>query len=215
MLPSGENMSGAGLNAGVYPQYDRNVNYYQEFWRTYLHNELLISKMKDYSMETREIQAKIHRYEEMIHAIESGQNGTSPTRLKKKNRRTAAQIQKNYTCPYQGCNKTYGTDVSLNLHIKLKHNGGNKTEREKIARQVYLAKIKGEDIPDVDINLPPGYVDKVGTQTFKRTRRKSQNKGKNGEEEDPSKKVVDFMMETRALMSEFQKQDGKEVYGDQ
>ena len=27
----------------------------------------------------------------------------------------------------------YGSDVSLNLHIKLKHNGGNKTEREKVA----------------------------------------------------------------------------------
>lgn len=29
--------------------------------------------------------------------------------------------------------KLYGSDVSLNLHIKIKHNGGNKTEREKLA----------------------------------------------------------------------------------
>jgi hypothetical protein len=36
-------------------------------------------------------------------------------------------------CPYDNCNKKYGSAVSLNLHIKLKHNGGNKTEREKLA----------------------------------------------------------------------------------
>jgi hypothetical protein len=29
----------------------------------------------------------------------------------------------------------------MNLHIKLKHNGGNKTEREKLAMKYILAKI--------------------------------------------------------------------------
>ena len=51
----------------------------------------------------------------------------------KKNRRTSAQIDKRFKCPYNGCQKAYGCDVSMNLHIKLKHNGGNKTEREGIA----------------------------------------------------------------------------------
>lgn len=45
-------------------------------------------------------------------------------------------------CPYDGCNKLYGSDVALNLHVKLKHNGGNKTERERLAvsdaRRTYL-----------------------------------------------------------------------------
>ena len=36
-------------------------------------------------------------------------------------------------CPYADCGKYYGSEGSLNLHIKIKHNGGNKTEREKIA----------------------------------------------------------------------------------
>lgn len=54
-------------------------------------------------------------------------------RNKKKNRRTASEINKNYECPYSNCFKLYGSDVSLNLHIKIKHNGGNKTEREKLA----------------------------------------------------------------------------------
>lgn len=52
---------------------------------------------------------------------------------KKKHRRLAVEISKDFKCPYPGCSKQYGTDVSLNLHIKLKHNGGTKTEREAIA----------------------------------------------------------------------------------
>ncbi len=36
-------------------------------------------------------------------------------------------------CPYADCGKIYGSEGSLNLHIKIKHNGGNKTEREKTA----------------------------------------------------------------------------------
>lgn len=39
----------------------------------------------------------------------------------------------NNQCPYENCNKLYGSEVSLNLHIKLKHKGGNKTDREKLA----------------------------------------------------------------------------------
>ena len=52
---------------------------------------------------------------------------------KKKKRRTAVQISRNFKCPYHNCFKFYGSDVSLNLHIKIKHNGGNKTDREKLA----------------------------------------------------------------------------------
>jgi transcription elongation factor Elf1 len=57
---------------------------------------------------------------------------------KKKIRRTASEIDKNFTCPYGDCNKLYGSEVSLNLHIKLKHNGGNKTERERLAVSVWF-----------------------------------------------------------------------------
>ena len=48
-------------------------------------------------------------------------------RRQKKNRRTSCQIDKRFGCPYDGCSKSYGCDVALNLHIKLKHKGGNKT----------------------------------------------------------------------------------------
>jgi hypothetical protein len=54
-------------------------------------------------------------------------------------RRTAAEIERDFICPYPECGKLYGSEGSLNLHIKIKHNGGNKTEREKIAVSYYLS----------------------------------------------------------------------------
>ncbi len=52
---------------------------------------------------------------------------------KKHNRRTAKEIDRSFKCPYSKCEKVYGSEGSLNLHIKIKHAGGNKTEREKVA----------------------------------------------------------------------------------
>ena len=47
-------------------------------------------------------------------------------------RRTAKEIERSFICPYNACGKHYGSEGSLNLHIKIKHNGGNKTDREKL-----------------------------------------------------------------------------------
>ena len=78
---------------------------------------------------------------------------------KKHVRRTAKEIERSFVCPYQGCSKVYGSEGSLNLHIKIKHNGGNKTDREKLARNLILAHDKGQlqkEIETIDLNLPPG-----------------------------------------------------------
>jgi len=37
----------------------------------------------------------------------------------------------------------YGSEGSLNLHIKIKHNGGNKTDREKLAKNLIVAHMSG------------------------------------------------------------------------
>jgi hypothetical protein len=50
----------------------------------------------------------------------------------------AVEIVKDYTCPYDNCYKIYGSDVSLNLHIKIKHGGGNKSDRDKLAVRIIL-----------------------------------------------------------------------------
>lgn len=60
--------------------------------------------------------------------------------------------------------KLYGSEGSLNLHIKIKHNGGNKTDREKIAKSIVIAKVNGMTITEefqMNLNLPPGSLQKA------------------------------------------------------
>ena len=83
---------------------------------------------------------------------------------KKHNRRTAKEINRQYICPYKNCQKIYGSEGSLNLHIKIKHNGGNKTDREKLAKTIIMAHMKGQlcqVIDQIDLNLPPGTITKA------------------------------------------------------
>lgn len=85
-------------------------------------------------------------------------------RRKKHNRRTAKEINRQYICPYKNCQKVYGSEGSLNLHIKIKHNGGNKTDREKLAKTIIMAHMKGhlcQVIDQINLNLPPGTISKA------------------------------------------------------
>lgn len=78
-------------------------------------------------------------------------------------RRIANEIERDYNCPY-GCEKAYGSEGAVNLHIKLKHNGGNKTEREKLAKKIVDCYINGnlrEELGMLDFNLPPGTLQKA------------------------------------------------------
>ncbi len=84
---------------------------------------------------------------------------------KKHNRRCANDIERQFKCPYPKCEKYYGSEGSLNLHIKIKHNGGNKTDREKIAKSIVFAKANGLSLPEnMDLNLPPGSVERAASQ---------------------------------------------------
>lgn len=58
--------------------------------------------------------------------------------------------------------------MALNLHVKLKHEGGNKTERERLAvynwinliqREIVQSQLKGEDVPHNNLQFPPGYLE--------------------------------------------------------
>lgn len=83
---------------------------------------------------------------------------------KKHHRRCANEIKRGLECPYPNCQKIYGSEGSLNLHIKIKHNGGNKTDREKIAKSIVIAKANGIKLADefqMNVNLPPGSLEKA------------------------------------------------------
>jgi hypothetical protein len=53
------------------------------------------------------------------------------------------ELSRDFICPYDNCGKNYASEGSLNLHIKIKHNGGNKTDREKLAKSLVYCKAKG------------------------------------------------------------------------
>lgn len=77
-------------------------------------------------------------------------------------RRCANEIAKSFECPYSECGKQYGSEGSLNLHMKLKHNAGSKTEREKLAKSMLCAMQKGSMLQHVPpIKLPPGSLEKA------------------------------------------------------
>ena len=40
---------------------------------------------------------------------------------KKRFRRTANEIERHYRCPVESCQRSYGSEGSLNQHLKLKH----------------------------------------------------------------------------------------------
>lgn len=72
-------------------------------------------------------------------------------------RRCANQINKSLLCPYTDCFKNYGCDGSLNLHIKVKHQGGTKTDRDRYARQLALALENNQPEPETNLKLFPGF----------------------------------------------------------
>lgn len=101
-------------------------------------------------------------------------------RRKKHLRRAAYEIDRSFVCPYEDCGKYFGSEGSQNLHIKIKHNGGTKTEREKLAQKLIEAyaeaanKLDAKDpnvvidqaiIDQVELNLPPGVI----TQTARKS----------------------------------------------
>lgn len=96
----------------------------------YLLNEIMISKIKEYSEGNRILVEEVHELEE----AEQEWTQIWTQKSKKKIRRTSDMIAKTYQCPFERCGRNYGSDVSLNLHLKLKHNSGTKTERESLAK---------------------------------------------------------------------------------
>lgn len=114
------------------------MSYFKEFWRYYILNELSIKKINELHEQNQRLSdlassVDVPSFLTILQLLQQEMQMALSQRYKKKNRRTSQEIEKTYQCPYEKCNKLYGSDVSLNLHIKLKHQGGNKTDREKVA----------------------------------------------------------------------------------
>lgn len=61
--------------------------------------------------------------------------GKPPGKVKKRrHRRTAAEIERTHACTYPGCSKAYGSESSLNQHIRLKHSKVNSASPKRFGQ---------------------------------------------------------------------------------
>ena len=61
---------------------------------------------------------------------------------KKRNivRRNDEKLTKLFRCCYFPCKKEYASVLALNLHVKKKHNGGTKKQRDELAVKLILCR---------------------------------------------------------------------------
>ena len=152
------------------PKYDPKKKYFEGYWRLYLKNEHLMKQICQTATQRDDILKNILQLEQFYNCSENLERTTRERYLsgrKKHNRRCANEIQRQLECPYAKCSKSYASEGSLNLHIKIKHNGGNKTDREKVAKSIVYAKANGIEISEdltLQVNLPPGIIEKAAEQ---------------------------------------------------
>lgn len=109
----------------------------------------MLAQISNEAEERDQILKSIIQVEQFYNSEENLERTTRERYLsgrKKHNRRCANEIQRELDCPYAKCSKSYASEGSLNLHIKIKHNGGNKTDREKIAKSIVYAKANNMEI---------------------------------------------------------------------
>ena len=152
------------------PSYDPKRSYYQGYWQLYLRNDQMLAQISNVAETRDSLLKEILQIEQFYNSEDNLERATRERYLsgrKKHNRRCANEIKRVLDCPYAKCSKSYASEGSLNLHIKIKHNGGNKTDREKIAKSIVFAKANGIEISKdlaLQVNLPPGIIEKAAEQ---------------------------------------------------
>lgn len=82
-------------------------------------NIVLNTRIKKLREENISYKKKI---EEFLKGGSSKRSYTSNGMLKKKRKRKLKnEVTRNFKCGYPGCTKSYGSDNSLNQHVKIKH----------------------------------------------------------------------------------------------
>jgi len=103
---------------------DPNTNYYQEYCRLFIANVVLTTQMKELLSEKNELiarLAKLEKQHDMNVRSPRSSTGDSSEAKKKRERRKACEIDRHYLCPVEKCGKSYGSEGSMNQHLKNKH----------------------------------------------------------------------------------------------
>lgn len=149
------------------PQYNPNVCFNKEFYSLLVKNHELLKKISQVDFAKQDTSEKIYNivdyYDKHILRLtnERYKQGMSNKIRKFTHRKKNEDLERNQTCPYESCSKVYNTECALSNHIKLKHNGGTKTDRENLAKGLIMFKLQGGlKMPDKQLkyNLPPGII---------------------------------------------------------
>ena len=148
------------------PAYDPNKSYESEYFKLFMENQRILEKLDRVAADKTDTEIKILKISDYYDQNESKWTIDRHANGRKiVIRKTRAELNCDFECPYSSCDKAYASEGSLNLHIKRKHNGGNKTDREKIAKSLLIFEAKGVRIDkELAVNLPPGIIRKVAEQ---------------------------------------------------
>ena len=110
-----------------------NSDYYDEFCRQYLANMTLVTKIKELTDNNDLIRNKICNLEsmeklgpdsELADNLDNNNNdgqSTDSDKKKLRKRKKKGEVTRAFECPVDSCNKGYGSENSLNQHLKIKH----------------------------------------------------------------------------------------------
>eukprot|EP00347_Sterkiella_histriomuscorum_P023314 403335124 len=68
-------------------------------------------------------QQELSQYNNQAFQYQNELSNLTSLQKSRRHRNPARMIQRQFGCTFEGCNKEYGTEGSLNMHIKLKHPG--------------------------------------------------------------------------------------------
>lgn len=81
---------------------------------------VLSAQMKELLKTKDELVARLNKLEKKTEDFNEEMRSSNDDR-KKRFRRTANEIQRNFKCTVEKCQKLYGSEGSLHQHVKLKH----------------------------------------------------------------------------------------------
>ena len=85
----------------------------------FLVNIVLTTKVKKLQEEILELNDRIRKFE--THGFPGNIKFNADLGKRKRKRKTKDQVERNFKCNINGCTKSYGSENSLNQHMKLKH----------------------------------------------------------------------------------------------
>ena len=116
----------------------------------FLVNIVLTTKVKKLQEEISDLKDKIQKYETQGY---SGNIKFNPELGKRKRKRkTKDQVERNFKCNIGECKKSYGSENSLNQHMKLKHPEFWAKMKEKEQILTHSTKTEQLGIEDENVN---------------------------------------------------------------